>query len=124
MNGFKELKSYNVHLIQNNRGIIMNDKFIKFILIGILFCLIVIGNKPTYNQVPFPNPNINISEGEQIIQLAPNRIAIIDNRNNSGLSGTILVFDYDSNTKKFNYEATMNYADYFRNPGKYGVPTN
>jgi hypothetical protein len=100
----------------------MNDKFSKLILAGILVCLIIIAFKPTINQVTSPNPNINISAGEEIIQLAPNRIAVIDNRSNSGMRGTILVFDYDNNTKKFNYAGSMNYADYFRNPNKYGVP--
>jgi hypothetical protein len=102
----------------------MNDKFTKLILIGILLCLIVIGNNSMNNQSATPNSNININAGEQVIQLAPNRIAVIDNRNNSGMRGTILIFDYDSNDKKFNYIGSMNYADYFSNPYKYGITTN
>ncbi|MEQ8154376.1 MAG: hypothetical protein ABRQ25_05770 [Clostridiaceae bacterium] len=102
----------------------MNDNFTKFILVGILLCLIIIAYKPTNDKVFTSNPNINVNTGEQVIQLAPNRIAVIDNKSNSGMGGTVLVFDYDSTTKKFNYVASMNYADYFRNPSKYGVPTN
>ena len=101
----------------------MNDKFTKLILVGILICLIIIALRPNNVQVPSPNPNINVSTGagEEIIQLAPNRIAVVDNNINSGMRGTILIFDYDSNTKNFNYKGSMNYADYFRNPNKYGL---
>lgn len=100
----------------------MNDKFNKMILIGILICLIIIALKPNITQVSSPDPNINVSSGEEIIQLAPNRIAVVDNNINSGMRGTILIFDYDNNTNKFSYRGSMNYADYFRNPDKYGVP--
>ncbi len=109
----------------------MNDKFCKMMLLGILICLIIIILKPVNIQVSSPNsnispsvePNIHVNSGEEIIQLAPNRIAIVDNRINSGMRGTILIFDYDEDTKKFNYMGTMNYADYFRNPNKYRIPT-
>lgn len=100
----------------------MNDKFNKMILIGILICLIIIALKPSITQVSSPVPNISVSAGEEIIQLAPNRIAVVNNDINSGMRGTILIFDYDSNTNKFNYRGSMNYADYFMNPGKYGLP--
>lgn len=102
----------------------MNDKFSRVILSGILICLIIIALKPNNIQVSSPNPNINVSAGEEIIQLAPNRIAVVDNNINSGMRGTILIFDYNSNTKNFNYKGSMNYADYFRNPDKYGLYTN
>lgn len=102
----------------------MNDKFSKLMLAGILICLIIIAFKPNNIQISSPNPNININHGEEIIQLAPNRIAVVDNNIYSGMRGTVLIFDYDSNTKSFKYNASMNYADYFRNPTKYGLPTN
>lgn len=100
----------------------MNDKFSKVILTSILIILIIIALKPNNNQ-PFTttNPNLNISNGEEIIQLSPNKIAVVDNRNNSGLWGTILVFNYNPVKKAFEYESTMNYEDYFRNPQKYGL---
>lgn len=99
----------------------MNDKFSKVILVGVFICLLLIALKPNGSVQVSPNPNIDISSGEEIIQLAPNRIAVVDNRNNSGMRGTILVFDYDNNTKSFNFVGTFNYADYFRNPQKYGI---
>lgn len=96
----------------------MNDKFSKLILVGILLCLIIIALKPNNIQVTSldPDTNASVGAGEEIIQLAPNRIAVIDNNINSGMRGTILIFDYDSNTKNFKYISSMNYADYFRNP--------
>jgi hypothetical protein len=104
----------------------MNDKFSKLMLAGILVCLIIIAVKPNKIQVSSPNPNINFSAGagEQILQLAPNRIAVVDNNINSGMRGTILIFDYDSNAKSFSYKGSMNYVDYFRNPNMYGLPVN
>lgn len=101
----------------------MNDKFSKCILAGILICLMIIAFKPN-NQVSSSTPYIDVSGGEAIVQLAPNRIAVVDNNHNSGMRGTVLVFDYDSNTKSFSYAGSMNYADYIRNPNKYGLQTN
>lgn len=102
----------------------MNDKFSKVILVGIFICLLIIALRPNSNVQVSPNPSINIGSGEEIIQLATNRIAVVDNRNNSGMRGTILVFDFDNNTKSFNFAGTFNYADYFSNPQKYGIKTN
>lgn len=101
----------------------MNDKSVKLILAGILVCLIIIAFRSPSIQVSSPNPYVSVEQthGEQIIQLAPDRIAVIENNNNSGMYGTVLIFDYDSNTKSFKYSGSMNYADYFRNPNKYGL---
>ncbi|QAT39418.1 hypothetical protein [Clostridium sp. JN-9] len=96
----------------------MNDKVNKILLSGILICLIIIALKTTNKQYISPSPNINISKSETVIQLAPNRIAVIDNINNSGTRGTVLVFDYDTVSKKFNYAGSMNYVDYFNKPLK------
>lgn len=103
----------------------MNDIFTKFILLGILLCLVIIAFKPKDNQFISPTPNVNVSTstGQQIIQLAPNRIAV-KGTTNSDFGETILIFDYDSSSKKFTFVTSMNYADYFRNPSKYGVPTS
>jgi hypothetical protein len=102
----------------------MNDKFSNLILVGILICLIIIALKPNNINVSSAQPNISVSTGEEIIQLAPNRIAVVDNRANSGMRGRILVFDFDSNKNSFNFIGTFNYADYFSNPQKYGLEHN
>ena len=93
-------------------------------LLGILICLIVIALKPAANFTANTTPSNIFDNGDQIIQLAPNRIAVVDNRLNSGLRGTILVYDYDSTAKTFTYAGTFNYCDYFSNPQKYGIPNN
>lgn len=40
------------------------------------------------------NPNINVGagEGEEIIQLGPDRIAVVNNNISSAMGGTILLF--------------------------------
>lgn len=110
---------------------LVRENFSKLIMVGILICLIVIAIKPTniqvegqqpYIQVPVSNPNVNIDQGEQVIQLAPNRIAIIDSRVVSDTRGNIVVFDYDSNTKKFIYAGTMNYLEVIKNPSVFEEP--
>lgn len=106
----------------------MGDKFTKLILVGILLSLIVIANKPNNIQVMSASPvvpsspNIEVNEGEQVIQIAPNRIGIIDNRIVSDTRGTVLVFDYDINTKKFNYAGTMNYLGFLKYPSVFEEP--
>lgn len=102
----------------------MSERFTKNILIGILICLIIIALKPGRNEVMPAAPRVDINENEEIIQLSPNKIAVVDNRNSSGMYGTILVFNYNPQEKKFEYEASMNYQDYFSNPQNYGLPIN
>jgi len=101
--------------------------FVKMILTGIFICLVVIAFKSFDVNVSSPNPNINVDaniDGKEIIQLAPNRIAVVDNVRSSRMEGIILIFDYDSETKNFAYTASMNYADYFNNPDEYGITQN
>lgn len=105
----------------------MNNNSIKLLLVGILICLAIIAFKPTPTMVTQPaisNPNINIDNGQQVIQLAPNRIAVVDNRVVSGTRGTILVFEYNDTKKSFDFIGDFNYSDYFSNPQKYNLPLN
>jgi len=92
----------------------MTDRFKELVLIGILICLLIIALKPapqlSVNQPQIPGP------GDSVIQLAENRIAIIETNNNSGAYGTILVFDYDIKTNSFKLLGRYDYSDYFRNP--------
>lgn len=71
----------------------MSNKLKDLILIGIFVCLLIIALKPV-PQLNVNQPNAHIP-GETVVQLAPNRIAIVETNNNSGMFGTILVFDYD-----------------------------
>ncbi|MFZ5642825.1 MAG: hypothetical protein ACOY46_04445 [Bacillota bacterium] len=92
----------------------MPDRIKGLVLIGILICLVIIALKPvpqmSVNQPQTPGP------GDSVIQLAENRIAIIETNNNSGAYGTILVFDYDTKTNSFKLLGKYDYSDYLRNP--------
>lgn len=92
----------------------MSSKLRDAVLVGILICLLIIALKPgpqmSVNQPQIPGP------GQSVIQLGPNRIAIAETQNNSGMYGDILVFDYDDQTKAFLFVGRYNYSDYFRNP--------
>ncbi|SHH91143.1 hypothetical protein SAMN02745823_01389 [Sporobacter termitidis DSM 10068] len=100
----------------------MNDNFTKVVLAGILVCLAILAFKPAPTATATANPSIDT--GEQIVQLAPDRIAVVDNRTNSGMRGTVLVYDYDSTAKTFSFAGSFDYSDYFSNPQKYGLPLN
>lgn len=68
----------------------MTDKFSKVILTGILFCLIIIAFKPTKNNnITTPAPNVNIDNMQRFVQIAPNRIGIVDTGTNTGLQRSI-----------------------------------
>ncbi|WP_098744872.1 hypothetical protein [Paenibacillus sp. EZ-K15] len=95
----------------------MQEKSKSSILIGILICLIIIALKPVpsfnYNAPDFP------SYGESVVQLAENRIAIVDTDINSGMRGEVFVLEYNENKKTFDPIGRYNYVDFFRNPEKY-----
>ncbi|WP_148040368.1 hypothetical protein [Brevibacillus fluminis] len=92
-------------------------------MIGIFICLLVIALKPTpsFNYQPASIPILS-HEGESVVQLSENKIAIIDTNINSGMRGQILVFEFDAKGKTFNFVGQYNYADYFRNPQNHGLP--
>ncbi len=100
----------------------MIEKIKIFILAGIFLCLITICFRTNISQQSYTSPSqIDLNTGETIIQLAPNRIAIIDNHVISGMRGTIIVFEYNENKKTFDFIGNFNYQDYFANPNKYGL---
>lgn len=96
----------------------MQEKRKSTILIGILICLIIIALKPvpsspsTYDTVPS-------FVSESVIQLAENRIAIVETETNSGLRGNIIVLEFNEDRKTFEPIGRYNYLDFFRNPEKY-----
>lgn len=101
------------------------DRVKTVLLAGILICLLVIARKPvpsfSYSSHP---PLAPIEPGETVIQLAPNRIAVVDNRSNSGMYGTVLVFQFNESKKTFDFIGQYNYADFFNNPQKHGINVN
>ncbi|MFE4524915.1 hypothetical protein ACFRCQ_22885 [Cytobacillus firmus] len=100
-----------------------NDTYIKVILSGILVCLIVIAfkmNTHEYIQLQTPNVDVN-NQGGKVVQIAPNRVGVVDTGFNSGWE-QLVVFEYNSNTKKFEVVSSLTYEDYFNHPEEYGIP--
>lgn len=100
-----------------------NDKFTKAILIGILACLIVIAfklNNKEYIQSTLPNVDVN-NQGGRVVQIAPNRVGVIDTGNGSGWE-QLVVFEYNPDTKKFEVVSSLTYEDYFNHPKENGIP--
>ena len=71
----------------------MTDKFTKVILTGIFICLISIAFKPNKENVTIPTPNVNIDNMQQFVQVAPNRIGIVDSGTHTGIRGQLIIFD-------------------------------
>lgn len=93
----------------------MSNKLKDLVLIGIFICLLIIALKPV-PQMNINQPQAQLNPGQSVVQLGPNRLAIVETNNNSGKFGTILVFDYDDQIKAFKLLGKYNYSDYFRNP--------
>ena len=100
----------------------MNDKFTKVILAGILICLIVIAFKPNKENVTVPTPNVNIDNMQQFVQIAPNRIGIVDSGVHTGIRGQLIIFDFDADTKTFKYVETLKTPYILDHPEEFGIP--
>lgn len=100
----------------------MSDKFTKVILTGILICLIIIAVKPNRETISVPTPNVNIDNMQQFVQVAPNRIGIVDSGIQTGYSGQLIIFDFDPESKNFKYIETLNASYILDHPEEYGIP--
>ena len=58
--------------------------------------------------------NINSYNGEIIVQLAENRLAIIDTNINSGMHGEVFVIQFNDHEKIFDLIARYSYVDCFQ----------
>ena len=99
----------------------MSDKTIKFLMTGILICLLLIALKPVPSfESNFPS-SLNVSDynGETVVQLAENRIAIVDTNLNSGMRGEIVVLEFNEIEKTFELMGRYNYIDVFQNSQDY-----
>jgi hypothetical protein len=97
----------------------MTDKTNKILLVGILICLIIIAYKPVPSfQSNIPS-SLDVSNGETVVQLSENRIAIIDTNLNSGMRGEVFVLEFNEDKKSFDLIGRYNYVDFFQNPQKY-----
>ncbi|EKN63703.1 hypothetical protein P9E76_20195 [Schinkia azotoformans] len=100
----------------------MSDQATKRIMVGILICLIIIALKPVpsfqSNYPDFPS-SLDVNNGEAVVQLSENRIAIVKSDINSGMHGEIFVLEFNEAKKSFDLIGRYNYADFFSNPQKY-----
>ncbi|MCT2347200.1 hypothetical protein AB9M62_14595 [Bacillales bacterium AN1005] len=101
-----------------------NGIFLKVILSGILVCLIVIAFKLNNNeQIQIPPSNVDIdNQGGRVVQIAPNRIGVIDTGNGSGWE-QLVIFDYNQDNEKFEVVGSLTYEDIFNHPEDYDIPT-
>ena len=89
------------------------------IMKGILICLIIIALKPVPSfESDFPL-SMDVSNGESVVQLSENRMAIVDNNFNSGTYGEVFVLEFIEDEKTFQLIGRYNYADFFYNPQNY-----
>lgn len=102
-----------------------NDKFNKFILAGILICLFFITLNSGQQVVTTSPPQVSVdaNDGQRFIQLAPNIIGIIDTGQHTGIKEQLIVFEFDTETKEFQYINTFNTEHVLDHPEEYGIPT-
>jgi hypothetical protein len=87
------------------------------ILLGILICLIFIALKspqeyPVYQSSHFPS-SLDIYDGETVVSIGENRIAIIDTDFSSGTYGEVIVMEYNESSGEFDLIGKDNYLDHF-----------
>lgn len=99
----------------------MSDKTIKILMTGILICLIIIAFKPAPSFQPnFPS-SLDVLNGESVVQLGDNRIAILNTNITSGMHGEVFVLEFNEAEKTFDLIGRYNYHDFFNNPQKYNL---
>ncbi len=100
----------------------MSDKYTRRIMVGILICLIIIAFKPVpsfqSNYPDFPS-SLDINNGETVVQLSENKIAIVKTDVNSGMHGEIFVLEFNEGKGSFDLIGRYNYEDFFSNPQEY-----
>ena len=86
----------------------------------------VIAYKISFNQkenLQMQTPEVSVnSQDESIVQIAPDRIGVIDTGSSSGWH-QLVVFEYHPDTKKFVEVSSLPYEDIFNHPNEYGIPT-
>jgi hypothetical protein len=101
----------------------MIDKFTKAVLIGILVLLAVIAFRQPTITIQNPTPNVSVENPQQFVQIAPNRIGLVDTGIHSGIRGQLIVFDYIPDTNTFQYVNTLNASYVLDHPEEFGIPT-
>lgn len=101
-----------------------NDVVTKVILSGILISLIVISINLDSIDVSQEAPYVEVqheNSGEEIVQISPNVIGIIDNGFRTGWK-QLIVFEYNPETKDFEKVSTLPYEDILNHPELHNIP--
>ncbi|TYR98613.1 hypothetical protein FZC84_14370 [Rossellomorea vietnamensis] len=97
----------------------MADKSSKIIMTGILICLIIIAFKPVPSFQSNMPASLDVSNGEAVVQLGENRIAVVDTNLNSGMRGEVFALEFNEEEETFDLIGRYNYVDFFHNPQNY-----
>ncbi|WP_042145564.1 hypothetical protein [Paucisalibacillus sp. EB02] len=89
------------------------------ILLGILICLIIIALKsppeyPAYQPSHFPS-SLDIYDGERVVSMGENKIAIVDTDISSDTYGEVIVLEYNETSGEFDLIGKDNYLEDFPN---------
>ncbi|ETP69852.1 hypothetical protein G159_04835 [Planococcus glaciei CHR43] len=100
-----------------------NDLFIKVLLSGILLCLIIlVSNMATQAEAPHPEVPVSVESPEnRIIQIAPNKIGIVDEGTVSGWK-QLVIFEYKEQSGEYEVSSTIPYEEMFTHPEFNEIP--
>ncbi|MBZ5203080.1 hypothetical protein HU147_17905 [Planomicrobium chinense] len=97
--------------------------YLKVVLSGILICLIIIVSnvvteaEETYTEVPVSMENPE----DRIIQLAPNKIGIVDEGTMSGWK-QLVIFEYNEESGEYDVNSAIPYEEMFTHPEFNDIP--
>lgn len=101
-----------------------NDLFFKVVLSGILICLIVIVDNMTTEAEELSHPEVPVSvesPENRIIQIAPNKIGIVDEGTVSGWK-QLVIFEYKEQSGEYEVSSTIPYEEMFTHPEFSEIP--
>lgn len=100
----------------------MKYKLEVILLVVILIVTLFLTLRGNEHDVNIPPQNINISSSvNQIVQIAPNVIGIVDSGIRTGKKGQLIVLEYNHELKSFEIVTTLD-VDYILNhPNEFGI---
>ncbi|QDY46553.1 hypothetical protein HF394_17315 [Planococcus glaciei] len=101
-----------------------NDLFFKVVLSRTLICLIVIVDKMTTEAEELNHPEVPVSvesPEDRIIQIAPNKIGIVDEGTVSGWK-QLVIFEYKEQSGEYEVSSTIPYEEMFTHPEFNEIP--
>ncbi|MBX0314132.1 hypothetical protein [Planococcus glaciei] len=100
------------------------DLFFKVVLSGILICLIVIIDNMTTEAEELNHQEVPVSvesPENRIIQIAPNKIGIVDEGTVSGWK-QLVIFEYKEQSGEYEVSSTIPYEEMFTHPEFSEIP--